>query len=151
MANAIHSKFPPIARMLLGLVFFVFGLNGFLGFIPQPPLPEAGGAFMGALAATGYMLPLIKGTEVIAGLMLLSGRFVPLALVLLAPVIVNIVLFHVVLAPTNMVMAVVLLALEGYLAWAYRDAFAGVLNGGARPSSAAAPSSGTTRTVSASA
>ncbi len=151
MVNAIRSKLPTAARMLLGLIFFVFGLNGFLGFIPQPPMPEAGGAFMGALAATGYMLPLVKGTEVLAGLLLLSGRFVPLALVLLAPVIVNIALFHVVLAPANMVMAVVLLALEGYLAWAYRDAFAGVLASQARPNVAPTTAGGPASVATASA
>lgn len=133
MTDVIRHKLPHAARILLGLVFFVFGLNGFLQFIPQPPLPEPAGAFMGALAATGYMFPLIKGTEIVAGLLLLSGRFVPLALVLLAPVIVNIVLFHVVLAPGSMIMVVLLVALEGYLAWAYRDAFAGVLQARARP------------------
>lgn len=138
MSDAIRSKFPTVARIFLGLIFFVFGLNGFLQFIPQPPLAEPAGAFMGALAATGYMFPLIKGTEVVAGLLLLSGRFVPLALVLLAPVIVNIALFHVVLAPANMVMVVALLALETYLAWAYRDAFRGVLQANAQPTAKAA-------------
>ena len=93
------SLAPTAARIFLGLIFFVFGLNGFLQFMPQPPQPEAAGAFIGALAATGYMFPLIKGTEVVAGLLLLSGRFVPLALTLLAPIIVNIALFHTVLAP----------------------------------------------------
>lgn len=133
MTDAIRSKLPTVARILLGAIFFVFGLNGFLQFMPQPPLPAPAGAFMGALAATGYMFPLIKGTEVVAGLLLLGGRFVPLALVLLAPIIVNIALFHLVLAPVNMIMAVVLLALEGYLAWAYRDAFSGVLRANTRP------------------
>jgi uncharacterized membrane protein YphA (DoxX/SURF4 family) len=133
MTDAIRSKLPTVARIVLGLVFFVFGLNGFLQFLPQPPLPAPAGAFMGALAATGYMFPLIKGTEVVAGLLLLGGRFVPLALVLLAPVIVNIALFHVVLAPGSMIMVVLLLALEGYLAWTYRGAFAGVLQAHAQP------------------
>jgi uncharacterized membrane protein YphA (DoxX/SURF4 family) len=133
MTDAIRSKLPTAARILLGLVFLVFGLNGFLQFLPQPPLPEPAGAFMGALAATGYMFPLIKGTEVVAGLMLLGGRFVPLALVLLAPVVVNIVAFHVVLAPANMGLVALVLALEIYLAWAYRGAFAGVLKAHAQP------------------
>ncbi len=133
MADAIRSKLPIAARILLGLIFFVFGLNGFLSFMPPPPMPEPAGAFLGALAATGYMFPLIKGTEVVAGLLLLGGRFVPLALVLLAPVIVNIALFHVALAPGSMVMVVALLGLELYLAWAYRDAFRGVLDPSARP------------------
>jgi len=137
MSDSLRTKIPAAARILLGLVFFVFGLNGFLQFMPQPPLPEGAGAFMGALAATGYMFPLIKGTEVVAGLLLLGGRFVPLALVLLAPVIVNITLFHLVLAPVNLVMVALLLALEGYLAWAYRDAFRAVLDPHARPASSA--------------
>ena len=77
----------PIARTLLGLVFVVFGLNFFFHFLPMPPMEGAPAAFMGALFATGYMFPLIKGTEVVAGAMLLGNRFVPLALTLLAPII----------------------------------------------------------------
>jgi uncharacterized membrane protein YphA (DoxX/SURF4 family) len=82
--TALTHHLPTAARLLLGGIFFVFGLNGFLGFLPQPPLSDAGGAFLGALAATGYMFPLIKGTEVVAGLLLLGNRFVPLAITLLA-------------------------------------------------------------------
>jgi hypothetical protein len=113
---------PTAARLLLGLVFVVFGLNGFLQFLPMPPMAGAPGAFLGALLATGYLFPLIKGTEVIAGALLLGNRFVPLALALLAPVVVNIVLFHTFLTPPNPV-AFVVLALEVYLAWAYRRAY----------------------------
>lgn len=61
------------SRYLLGTIYFVFGLNGFLQFIPMPPLPEAAGSLMGALAATGYFFPFLKGVEVISGLLLLSG------------------------------------------------------------------------------
>jgi len=136
MSTAIRSKLPIAARMLLGVVFFVFGLNGFLEFMPMPPQPEAAGAFMGALAATGYMFPLIKATEVAAGLLLLSGRFVPLALILLAPVIVNIAAFHLALAPEGMILIVIILLLEVYLAWAYRGAFRGVLQADAAPTAA---------------
>lgn len=132
----VIRKVPTAARVFLGLIFFVFGLNGFLQFMPQPPLPEAAGAFMGALAATGYMFPLIKGTEVIAGALLLGNRFVPLALLLLSPIVVNIALFHFVLAPVNLAMVFVLIGLMGYLGWAYRDAFAGVLTAKAAPNPA---------------
>ncbi|GAB4543736.1 MAG: hypothetical protein Tsb0020_55410 [Haliangiales bacterium] len=125
-------KLPTIARFLFGTIFFVFGLNGFLGFIPQPPIEGEAGAFLGALAATGYIFPVVKAIEVIAGLMLLTGRLVPLALTLLAPIVVNIVLFHTVLTPPNPVTFLVL-ALEVYLAWAYRDAFSGVLQVSAQP------------------
>src|SRR5262245_14008901 len=97
-----QSKLPLAARVVLGLIFTVFGLNGFLHFLPQPPSTPAAMAFGGALAATGYMFPLIKGTEVLAGVLLLSGRYVPLALTLLAPVVVNIVAFHLFLAPAGL-------------------------------------------------
>jgi uncharacterized membrane protein YphA (DoxX/SURF4 family) len=120
------------ARVLLGLIFTVFGLNGFLQFLPMPPMPGPAGEFLGALAATGYMFPLIKGTELIAGLMLLSGRLVPLALTLLAPIVVNIAAFHLVLTPFDP-MSLVLVALEIYLAWSYRNAFRSVLDLNAKP------------------
>lgn len=124
--STLRQKLPVVVRILLGLTFFVFGLNGFLNFLPQPPMPAAAGAFIGGLVSTGYLFPLLKGTEVIVGLLLLSNRFVPLALTLIAPVIVNIVAFHVFLVP-GPAMVVFLLASEIYLAWAYRDAFRGVL------------------------
>jgi hypothetical protein len=131
--QSLRNLAPHAARIVLGLIFFVFGLNGFLAFLPQPELTGAPGAFVGALAATGYMFPLIKGTEVVAGALLLSNRFVPLALVLLAPVIVNIALFHFVLAPADLTMVFVTLALELVLAWLHRDAFRGVLAAKVRP------------------
>lgn len=124
--NAIRHILPTAARVLLGLVFFVFGLNGFFHFLPQPPLPASAMPFIGGLASTGYFFPLLKGTEVIAGLLLLSNRFVPLALTLLAPIIVNIAAFHVFLEPSAGMVAF-LLATEIYLAWTYRAAFRGVL------------------------
>lgn len=116
---------PTVARILMGLMFFVFGLNGFLNFIPQPktPMPEAAMAFVGAMIQTGYLLKLVKGTEVLVGLLLLLNRFVPLALALIAPVVVNIVAFHAFLAPSGLPMTLVILALELYLAWAYRNSY----------------------------
>jgi uncharacterized membrane protein YphA (DoxX/SURF4 family) len=130
--------FPTIGRVLMGLMFFVFGLNGFFNFIPQPkdPVPENAMAFVGALMATGYMLKLIKGTEVLVGVLLLANRFVPLALAFIAPVIVNIVAFHTILAPSGAPMAYVILALELYLAWCYRNAFRPMLVARAVPASA---------------
>lgn len=119
-----------IARTLLGLIFFVFGLNGFLHFIPNPPPPPAVGAFLGALSATGYMLKLIFCTQVVGGALLLIGVAVPFALVILAPVIVNIIAFHIYLSPEPGAMAPGLLvtALEVFLAWYYRAAFAPLFN-----------------------
>jgi uncharacterized membrane protein YphA (DoxX/SURF4 family) len=92
---------PTVARILLGLVFLVFGLNYFVPFLPTPPMEGPAAAFAGALFATGYMFPLIKGIEVLAGALLLAGRFVPLALLLLAPIVVNIAAFHVFLTPAR--------------------------------------------------
>ena len=111
-----------IARVLLGLIFVVFGLNGFLHFIQQPEMPQAAIAFFGGLAAAGYMLPLLFGTQVVGGALLLVGM-VPLGLLLLAPVIVNIVGFHLFVAPDGLGVALVVAALETFLAWAHRDAF----------------------------
>jgi uncharacterized membrane protein YphA (DoxX/SURF4 family) len=133
--NRIARKAPTVARILFGLMFLVFGLNGFLHFIPQPPPPEGAAAFAGALFATGYMFPLIKGVEVIAGGLLLANRFVPLALAIVAPNVVNILLFHVFLAPGGVGLAIVVLALEVYLAWAYRDAYRPMLAARVEPTS----------------
>jgi putative oxidoreductase len=124
---------PTIARILLGLAFTVFGLNFFFHFIPQPPSPPAAGAFAGAMFATGYIFHLLKVLEVASGLALLSGRFVPLALAVLAPIIVNILFFHAFLAPSGLLIPLVLLVLELFLAWCYRDAFRPMLNPNAKP------------------
>jgi hypothetical protein len=115
----------PAARVLFGLVFFVCGLNGFLNFLPQPstPMPEGAVTFGSALLQTGYMFPLIKGTEVLASILLLSNRFVALALVLLAPVTVNIFAFHAFLTPGQAGFAAVLLAIHLLLAWSRRSAY----------------------------
>ncbi len=119
---------PTVARILLGFGFLVFGLNGFFHFIPEPkePMPEGAVAFVGALIKSGYMMPLIATTEALVGLLLLANRFVPLALVLLAPLLVNILLFHLCLAPSGTVVALVVLALELYLAWSYRRCYCAV-------------------------
>jgi uncharacterized membrane protein YphA (DoxX/SURF4 family) len=119
----VTDRLPTAARILLGLVFVVFGLNGFLQFIPMPEPPPAAGAFFGALAATGYFLPLLKATEVAVGVLLLAGRWVPLALTVLAPITVQIFAFHAFLEPGGMPMTVVILALHVFLAWCYRSSY----------------------------
>jgi uncharacterized membrane protein YphA (DoxX/SURF4 family) len=138
-AKASHA-----ARILLGLIFFVFGLNGFLHFIPQPPISGPPLEFFKLLVGSGYLFQLVKGTEVIAGATLLSGRFVPLALTVLAPIVVNIVAFHAFLAPSGLPLPLVVLALEIYLAWSYRSAFRPMLGSSVQPDAAGdpAPASG---------
>ena len=126
-----------IARVLTGLVWLVFGLNGFFQFLPLPPMGPRAGAFMGALAATGYMFPLIKSIEVIGGALLLGNRFVPLALTLLAPGLVNILAFHLFLEPKGLPLPLILLALEIYMARKYRHAFRPMLQAQAAPETAA--------------
>jgi putative oxidoreductase len=122
------------ARLLLGLVFSVFGLNFFLHFLPTPPM-AAGPAldFAGALMASGYVMTVVKVTEVVAGVALLTNRFVPLALTVLAPVVVGIVGFHATLAPATGGPAYLVLLLELALAYAYRDAYAPLLRAHSEP------------------
>jgi uncharacterized membrane protein YphA (DoxX/SURF4 family) len=126
---------PTIARVLMGLLFLIFGLNGFLHFLPEPktPMPEGAMAFAGVLMKTGYMFPMIMGTQLLVGVLLLLNRFVPLALALIAPVIVNIIAFHVSLAPAGIGPGVVVLGLEAYLAWAYRNSYRQMLTARTRP------------------
>ncbi|GLY52987.1 hypothetical protein [Lentzea sp. NBRC 102530] len=113
-------------RVLTGLLFTVTGLNGFLNFMPAPDpstMAPAGVAFSAALHATGYLLQLASGVQVVAGVLLVAGRFVALALALLAPMVVNIFLFHVFLEPSGVVMGLLVTVAEIGLAWAYRDRF----------------------------
>jgi uncharacterized membrane protein YphA (DoxX/SURF4 family) len=119
-----------IARVLLGLVFFVFGLNGLHPFMPNPPAPPAAAAFFGALLSTHYMFFLIFGTQVLGGALLLLGIAVPFALLILAPVIVNIVFFHIFLSPDLLPMALVVAAIELFLAWRHWVAFAPLFSSG---------------------
>lgn len=123
MNKSLQNVATTAARLLLGLIFFVFGLNGFLHFIPMPPPSGESGAFLMALFATGYMFPLIKGIEVLGGLLLLANRAVPFALVILAPIVVNIAAYHLVLEP-GYGMVVTLGVLTSYLAYVHREQFA---------------------------
>lgn len=125
VGKTIARIVPAAVRIIMGLIFFVFGLNGFLNFIPPPsgPMPEGAMAFGFALMKTGYLFQLLKGTEVLVGALLLANRFVPLALALIAPVVVNIFAFHAFLEPAGLVLAGVIVAAEIYLAWTYRAAF----------------------------
>jgi uncharacterized membrane protein YphA (DoxX/SURF4 family) len=112
-----------IARVLLGLMFAVFGSNAFLHFIPIPEMHGDAGAFIGALANSGYIY-VIGLLEVMGGLLLLlGGRCVPLGLTLLGPVIVNIVLYHIFLDTEGLPMAVCISLFSLFLLWVYRFKF----------------------------
>ena len=116
-----------IARVLLGLIFVVFGSNIFLHFIPMPPLPATlAGDFSKALMQSHYMY-VVGLLQVSGGLLLLIGRYVPLGLTLLGPVIVNILLFHFFLEPTGLPMAILVAVLALFLLWRHRTNFAGLV------------------------
>src|SRR2546428_11789900 len=116
-----------VARVLLGLIFVVFGSNAFIHFIPMPPLPQnLAGDYTRVFIASGYVY-VIGALQVIGGLLLLIGRFVPLGLTILGAMIFNILVFHALMAPEGFPMALVVAALELVLVWQYRAAFKGLL------------------------
>jgi hypothetical protein len=127
-SRPLARHLPKMARVLMGLSFLgagLFGLAIATGLLapPQPPAPqpEAAASFFAAVVRTGYLLTFIKLTETTVGILLLSNRFVPLALAIIAPVVLNILAYHVFLSPSPV--GFIFLALEVYLAWTYRDAY----------------------------
>jgi putative oxidoreductase len=114
-----------VARYLAGVIFLVFGLNGFLHFIPLPPPSGVAGQFMGALFVSHY-LTLIFALQVIGAVLLLANRYVPLALAILAPVIVNILSFHALMAPSGLPLALFVTVLWALVFVQVRSAFTGL-------------------------
>ena len=112
------------ARLLLGLIFFVLGLNGFLFFIPAPAhIPGAAGVFSGAMFTTHYMW-FTSGVQVICGIMLLTNQYVPLALVVLGAVLANILVFHIMMLPSGLPLALITTAIWVVTCWPLRSYFA---------------------------
>ncbi|MCX6127928.1 MAG: DoxX family membrane protein [Proteobacteria bacterium] len=123
----MKSKQILIARLVLGFVFFAAGLAGLLNLVPVPPdLPENLQKFNSGLMASVYFMPFLKLTETLCGLLLLTGFLVPLALVILAPIVINIILVHAFLQPSGLPLAIVLGLLQGYLAF-FAEPYAGVI------------------------
>jgi putative oxidoreductase len=113
-----------IARLLLGLMFTVFGLNGFLQFIPAPPsIPGDAGVFFSVLMKSHYVY-LTAGVQVIAGVLLLANQYVPLALTLLAAMLANILMFHITMMPKGLPFAIVATVLWFIVSWSMRERFA---------------------------
>ena len=126
VSSVVSRYLPIVARTALGLIFFGAGLTGLLNLVPPPetPMPQNAMAFATGLMKAGYFFPLLKGTETLVGALLLSGRFVPLALAIIAPVVINIFAFHAFLTPEqSLVIPVLLVIIEAYLAYVYRAAF----------------------------
>ena len=115
-----------IARYLMGLMFTVFGLNGFLQFLPMAPMPPLAGKFFEVLVASHYMVPVFL-LQLVCGLLFLINRYLPLALTLIGPVIVNILLFHVLMNPSGIVPGVLVTVCWFIVFSRVRPAFAGIL------------------------
>jgi putative oxidoreductase len=114
-----------IARYLAGVIFVVMGLNGFLNFIPFPPPGGIAAQFMGALYLSHYLW-VIFAFQLIAGVLLLLNRYVPLAVAVLAPVIVNILTFHALMAPSGLPLALFVAVLWAVIFIDVRPAFSGL-------------------------
>lgn len=116
-----------IARILLGLPFLIFGANALHPFMPMPPLSGDAGAFITIMMHHGW-IPFLGVLYLIAGALLLAGRYVPVALVILGPILVVIMLYHVTLAPDELALPLVLILLEVFLIYAYWPAFSGIFS-----------------------
>ena len=125
----MNSKLTTVLRIIMGLIFVIFGINKFTNFMPAPELTESAGSFIGAIIGTGYMWEVMAVIYLIAGLLLLLNKAVPFALLLLAPMVVNIFLFHAMLDPAGLAGPSTLVAiLQIVLMYAYWDRFKGLFN-----------------------
>jgi putative oxidoreductase len=117
-----------VARILLGLIFVVFGFNYFHPFITMaaPPMSDTAKAFSGGLYNSGYFFQYMKVIEIVSGLFLLINRYTALFVLVLAPIVLNIFLFHAILAPFNIALGSVILLLELFLMYAYRKYYASI-------------------------
>jgi hypothetical protein len=115
-----------VARYLLGIIFTVFGLNGFLNFIPPMPMPPLAGQFFGVLVASHFMVPIFL-IQVVCGLLFLVNRYVPLALTLIAPVIFNILVFHLLMNLSGIVPGAIATICWFLVFSSVRPAFDGIL------------------------
>jgi len=129
--NLVMRAASTIARYLAGVIFLVFGLNGFLNFIPLPPPGGIAGQFMGALYASHYLW-VIFAFQVVAAVLLLANRYVPLAVAVLAAVIVNILAFHALMAPSGLPLALVVAVLWAVIFIDVQPAFAGLFQSRSR-------------------
>jgi putative oxidoreductase len=121
-----------IARYLAGVIFVLMGLNGFLNFIHFPPPTGVAAQFMGALYVSHYLW-VIFGFQVVAGVLLLVNRYVPLAVAVLAPVLVNILTFHLTMAPAGLPMAIFVALLWAVIFVSVRPAFSGLFQARLQP------------------
>jgi hypothetical protein len=112
-----------IVRTLMGLLFLFASLAYFFNLVTPPPMEGANKAFNEGLAASGYFFTLLKVTELVCAILLLTGQFVPLALVILSPIVVNVFMVHLFLDRSGLPVAIVLVLMHVFLAYCYRNAF----------------------------
>lgn len=122
----MNEKLHTVARLIFGLGFLIFGLNGFLKFMSNPPVTPEAGALLGAFAKTGYFYPMIKVIEIFTSLLLLANVFAPLAAVLITPILVGITTIHLFLNPAGLTMMFFLHILHGIIVYGYRDYYKGI-------------------------
>jgi putative oxidoreductase len=108
-----------VVRVLLGLPFLIFGINHFFPFVPHPEMSGPALDYMTGLTKAGYFWPFLRSLEILIGLSLISGRFVPLALAVLSPISLQIFIFHLFLEPTNIPMATIIIGLQAFLIYQY--------------------------------
>ena len=116
-----------IARVLLGLILLIFGLNGFLQFMPMPEMSTEAGELMGALASAGYFFPIIAIVEIIVGVLLLINKYIALALIVLFPIMLNALLFHLFLDIAGIGAAALAITLNIFLLITYKEKFKEIL------------------------
>ena|SRR5581483_2789152 len=117
-----------IARILLGLIFVFFGLNAFLHFLPQPPIPGLAGQFLGAIIQSHFYV-VIFAFQIIGGLLMLAGRYVSLGLVILAPILINILNFHITFTGGAGILPGLVCTVLWFIVFAgHRSSFAGILS-----------------------
>ncbi len=119
----MNSKVTMAIRILGGLILLIFGLNKFFTFITMPPPPEAAGEFFGALVKAGYIMPIVALVEIVAGLSWITNKYVPFTALLMAPISVNIVTFHLFLAPGGIALGAVVALINAYLFYVHKDKF----------------------------
>lgn len=123
----MNPKVVMVARIVLGLIFTVFGLNKLFNFLPMPPPEGEAGAFMGALVASGYFFPFLGIVEAVCGILLLVNKYTRLAAIVFLPITINIVLFHLALAPAGGAPGYLTLILNVVLIVAYKEDYEGIL------------------------
>ncbi|EQC45539.1 DoxX family membrane protein [Bacteriovorax sp. Seq25_V] len=123
MKDNIKEWTPVIARSILGAIFLISGTNNFMSFLPEQQYTPEGLSFILALKESGYLFTLIKAMEVLCGSMLLFNLFTPFVMIIIAPIIVNIFLFELILSDSYMILPTVLVVLEAYLFYEYKNLF----------------------------